>query len=282
MTFEIATHILQSFVLRNRIILADSTNRTTPHQVNIHWWELPGDNQNIGDALSPFVVKYMMERNGIQSYHSANGKTNHLYAIGSIIDGAYQNATIWGSGILNGSRSHWWRKLRKLDVRCVRGPETRKVLLDNGYKCPERYGDPAILLPLVYNPMLNDSHTKTHDYKVVQHHVYNSPVPNPLSPMTSDYRAFIDELAKSKRIISSSLHGIILAEAYGIPAVLLKHDLNMFKYEDYYHSTERYDFPIANSIDEALDIEPAPLPDLVPLQNALLESFPIDLFAEHW
>ena len=38
---------------------------------------------------------------------------------------------------------------------------------------------------------------------------------------TSDYRKFITEICQSKLIISSSLHGIILAESYGIPAIFL-------------------------------------------------------------
>lgn len=280
MTFKIAAYIIQSFLLRNRIMMTVKSRKAKKHAVNLHWWELDGENQNVGDALSPVVVNYLMERYGIRHDRSCDNKTRHLYAIGSIVDTSYQNATVWGSGVLNGQRSLWWRKLRWLDVRCVRGPETRKVLMANGYECPECYGDPAVLLPLIYNPTLDPSHEKTYEYRVIQHISYGNTVPNALSPMTPDYKSFIDELTKCRRIVSSSLHGIILAEAYGIPAVLLKHDLNMFKYEDYYHSTGRYDFPIASSVEEALTIEPAPLPDLTPLQNNLIGSFPIDLWAK--
>lgn len=280
MTFEIATHILNAFLLRNRIILTDRTHKARKKAVNIHWWGLSGENQNVGDALSPVVVEYLKQRNGIRHDRSCNGKTRHLYAIGSIVDVAYQNATVWGSGILNGQRSLWWRKLRSLDIRCVRGPETRRVLIANGYQCPECYGDPAILLPLIYNPTLDPTHIKTYEYRVIPHHSDGDTYENALSPMVVDYQAFIDELTKCKRVISSSLHGIILAEAYGIPAVLLKHNLNMFKYEDYYHSTGRYDFPIASTVEEALVIEPAPLPELKSLQENLIRAFPADLWAK--
>jgi pyruvyltransferase len=54
----------------------------------------------------------------------------------------------------------------------------------------------------------------------------------------------------------------------------------MFKYEDYYHSTGRYNFPIASTVEEALEITPAPLPDLKPLQRNLIQSFPVDLWAK--
>lgn len=97
--------------------------------------------------------------------------------------------------------------------------------------------------------------------------------------MLTDWRVFIDEIIKGKLVISSSLHGIILAEAYGVPAILLyEKDMNLFKYKDYYHSTGRYDFPIAKSIEEALTMKPAPIPDMSVLQKNLLESFPADLW----
>ena len=280
MTFKIAANMLQAFLLRNRIMLVDKWRKAKKNAVNLHWWKWSGATQNVGDALSPVVVEYMMERNGIGHDRSFDNKTRHLYAIGSIVDTAYQNATVWGSGILNGYRKLWWRKLRSLDIRCVRGPETRNVLIANGYECPECYGDPALLMPLIYDPTKKPTYEKTYEYKVVRHVSYDNTSPDSLSPSTTDYKEFIDELTKCKRIVSSSLHGIILAEAYGIPAVLLKHDLNMFKYEDYYHSTGRYEFPIASTVEEALAIEPAPLPDLKPLQDNLIHAFPVDLWAK--
>jgi pyruvyltransferase len=88
--------------------------------------------------------------------------------------------------------------------------------------------------------------------------------------LTNDYSFFIDELVASEFVISSSLHGIILSEAYGIPCVLyLPKDTNntLFKYEDYYYSTGRYDFPVAKTIEEALKTTPPELPDLRELQK---------------
>ena len=245
-----------------------------PGCVNLHYWKIDAEKDNVGDYLSLIVVDWLKNERGITSHTSRNGKTGHLLAIGSILDISYQNATVWGSGLQEDKR-YWWRLLRKLDIRCVRGPETRRILLENGYDCPDVYGDPAVLLPLLYHP---ENQEKEYDYRVIQHHSMLNPDANGLDPVTDDWKGFIDALVKSRRIVSSSLHGIILAEAYGIPAVLLAENPGLFKYRDYYYSTGRYSFPVAKSVEEALRIEPAQLPDLRPLRENLLNSFPEDLW----
>ena len=79
-----------------------------------------------------------------------------MFAIGSIIDLGSQDATIWGSGLLNNNSQSKLgldsNRGRKLDIRCVRGPYTRTILKNVGYECPDIYGDPAIIMPLIFNP----------------------------------------------------------------------------------------------------------------------------------
>jgi pyruvyltransferase len=101
--------------------------------------------------------------------------------------------------------------------------------------------------------------------------------------LTTDYQSFIDSLCSAKRVISSSLHGIILAEAYGVPAVLFLPEsthgnLTLYKYQDYYYGTGRFEFPVAKTIQEALLVEPCPLPELKPIQERLIQAFPVDLW----
>lgn len=266
-------NMLTAVLLRNRITLINREQPVTPDEVNLHWWKINGEAQNVGDMLSVVVTEYMCQYTAVCK---SKTKTKHLYAVGSIIDGGYQNATVWGSGLLRGDKTYWWRFLRRLDIRCVRGPETRRTLLQNGYSCPEVYGDPAVLMPLIYPPRQAE---KKYPYLVIPH--YSCPVnaQHILHPITADWKEFIDELLKAELVISSSLHGIILAESYGIPAILLNdHDMHLFKYRDYYHSTGRYEFPIAKSVEEALAMPVPAVPDLKPLQKMVQESFPKDLW----
>jgi pyruvyltransferase len=93
--------------------------------------------------------------------------------------------------------------------------------------------------------------------------------------------AFIRHLLAARRVVSASLHGVILAEAYGIPAVLLQAGgtETRFKYDDYYAGTGRTDYRVARSVDEALALGAgAPLPDVAPIATRLLRAFPYDLW----
>lgn len=105
---------------------------------------------------------------------------------------------------------------------------------------------------------------------------------NKISTFCDDWKEFVDRIVNSELVISSSLHGIIIAEAYGIPAIMLKNNKisNITKYKDWYGSTERENFPIAESVEEALRITPSKIdPEVLKkMQNDLLATFPVDLW----
>ncbi len=134
-----------------------------------------------------------------------------------------------------------------------------------------------MLMPLIYPA--KQATKKEYPYIVVPHYSFQTDGEHILYPMTDDWEYFLDELLKAELVISSSLHGIILAEAYGIPAILLNdHNMRLFKYKDYYYSTGRYEFPIATSVEEALSMVPAELPHIEKMQKGIIESFPKDLW----
>lgn len=270
---------LRKLYRRNKKILNCLARKTDKNKVNVHWWSMRRDNnfENVGDYLSIIICQYMLSRCKLTLDTSVN-ITKHLYTVGSIIQGGAQNAVIWGSGLKHGASDFGKlaRLTRKLDIRLVRGPETRKALILNGYECPKLYGDPAIVMPLIYQP----KETEKKDYLVILHHNTNRNILNSITPVTNNYKEFIDSIYNSKLVISSSLHGIILAETYGIPAILLtdRETNNMFKYNDYYYSTERFDYPVAQSIEEALALQPVHLPNLTDIRKNILNSFPYDLW----
>ena len=152
------------------------------------------------------------------------------------------------------------------------------VLKEFGYEVPEVYGDPAILMPQIFNPV----EEKQYDVSIVTH--MNEPLDenengyHRISICDDDYETFVREIKRSKLIVSSSLHGIIFAETYGVPAILLKPRVDLFKYYDYYYGTKRFDFPIASSVEEALNIDVPKVPDFSEMRRQVLAAFPTDLW----
>lgn len=242
------------YPFRNKFLLFNPARKARKGVVNLNYWE---DQTNLGDALSPVIVNWCLAQKGMSLENRING-VRHLYAIGSIIVAGMQDCTIWGSGFLCANKLNRL-KGRRLDVRAVRGPLSQVLLTDNGFSVPKVYGDPAIFLPELYKPSGIKRKAK---YGIVRHlsSGENIKYSNCVSIdiRTDDYRSFVDNLHEAEIIISSSLHGIIIAEAYGIKAILLKPKHNLFKYYDWYYSTGRYDFPIADSIQEAIMLPPPP------------------------
>lgn len=283
--------IFKQLVLKNKYIKRDSLYMTkaSKNVVNINAWvDISRQHQNIGDWLSFIIIDEMLKMNNIDIKKPVS-KTKHLYGIGSQLLG-FQDATIWGGGF---AKNLQYSKLltpyklihrfyHKTDIRAVRGPLSKYNFDILGINCPEIYGDPALLLPLFYTPAQS---YKCKPFIIVPHYNdYNKydDYDNVLNTFTDDWKRFVDELCSADLIISSSLHGIILAEAYGIPAIMIKNSTteNIFKYQDYYHSTGRTEFPIATSIEEALNITPS-IPNtqiIKEIQKNLIQSFPYDLW----
>lgn len=260
---------------RNTFLLFNVTNKAKHNRVNLNYW---CEAHNLGDTLAPVIVNYVLSLKGV-SLDKQVSKRKHLYAVGSVLTAGIQDCTVWGSGVLNTCITNRLKN-RKLDIRSVRGPFTRVILQDYGYDCPAVYGDPAILMTEIYRPYNIE---KKYKYGLIMHkdqvfHYENDPDILLIDICTKDYKGFIDQLMSVEKVISSSLHGIILAESYGIPAVLLKPKVDILKYYDWYYSTNRYTFPIVNSIEEGIMTEAPSIPQLEEIRKNLIDKFPYDLY----
>jgi pyruvyltransferase len=265
----------QQWKCRN-LLFADFSRPIKKNRVNLYYWK-PGAGHNVGDLISLVLVQKIVESLDLD-FEKQIPETRRLFAIGSIVELAVQGVTIWGSGLHHSVlRPHDV----DLDVRAVRGPLTRDALVDAGHKCPETFGDPAILLPKFYQPtpkratsfLLIPHFSKEKDF------LETYPA-NTLSTQTSDWRGFVDAIAGAELVISGSLHGIVLAEAYGVPAILLASamDRDEFKYRDYYYGTGRLKYDVAPTVDKALTMGGQVLPALENYQAGLIKAFPKDLW----
>lgn len=252
--------------------------RSCKNRVNLEYWD---KTDNIGDALAPVIFNWITSCYSLD-VNKTTGTTQHLLTVGSILGMHDFDAVVWGSGIHTRSSIlavQKQSKFRKLDIRIVRGPVTEMVLMQAGYSCPKKYGDPAALLPLIYSP---EKIIKKYKVSIIPHisDMNNNSNYHMIDVRTKDYKKFIDEIVSSELVISTSLHGLIIAESYGIPAVFYNNHIDdeIYKYFDWYYSTERYDIKIVHSIEEAVSIAPMRTPDITKLQNNLINAFPVDLW----
>ena len=107
-------------------------------------------NYNWGDDVNSVLVNIISSKVVIP-YQCSLLKRTHYLCIGSIIQWySDENAVIWGSGLLYPVKSLKTPK----QVLAVRGPLTRECLIKCGITCPPVYGDPALLFPRYYNPII--------------------------------------------------------------------------------------------------------------------------------
>jgi len=246
----------------------------------LYWW-IPSNRTNFGDELSHEIVKRII---GYTPRRPLK-REKKLLALGSIMHLANDNDIVWGTGVNGKAIELDLHKFTCLDVRAVRGPLTRQFLLERNIPCPEIYGDPALLMPLLFPEF---KPTFAVDYIVIPHifdvkELINIPVFNSAKNIvlpTENWETVVKKILESKFVIASSLHGIIVAEAFGIPARYLRATSKepLFKYVDYYTATGRPNFKYANSIAEALEMGGE---DPIKFDaNALLKAFPYEQFTK--
>lgn len=197
------------------------------------YWVGNNTSGNFGDVLTPKILDYYSIP---YTFQRSKDKDYNAICIGSILRHAKDNVHVFGSGFMSRKNKaspnaiyHW-----------VRGPESRKMLLQQGIKCPEVYGDPAMIMPLMHNEC-----KKEYDIGIIPHVDHYKeikekfPNENVIRLHTNNALDVVDEITKCRKIISSSLHGIIVAHAYNIPAAWVNFGAmkgDGIKFDDHYNS----------------------------------------------
>lgn len=176
---------------------------------------------------------------------------NCCLGCGSILRWATSKDIVWGSGYMRLS-DECIGKPKK--IYAVRGKLTRQLLLKQNIKCPEIYGDPALLYPRFYYPKIE----KKYKLGIIPHYIdirnKNRNVDrlkqlndkNTLFiDIMSGYENVIKQVLSCEKIVSSALHGVIIADAYDIPVMWIKFSDDVlgkgFKFRDYFSSVNRKD-----------------------------------------
>jgi len=215
------------------------------------WFDL---RKNFGDAINPVLIRYLSGETPKNVSCRPWRKLKQLitkepvyFVVGSTLQWADRYSIIWGAGFIS---NRWKLRAKPQEIRAVRGPLTRKIIINQGLECPEIYGDPVLLLPRFYYPKIK----KKYKLGIIPHYIDKS---HPLLEnfknisdvlildIEEDTRKFVRDVLSCECIASSALHGLILADSYGIPSTWIKLSDKVlgkgFKFRDYFASVHRQD-----------------------------------------
>lgn len=258
----------------------------------VYWWSMINEKnlayENFGDFLTPYIVEKLTNKKPI--LFSPKSKFSfffkHSLMIGSIISRSQKRTLVWGSGIIkkddliNGGK-----------FLAVRGPKTAQRIKDLGYASTEVYGDPALLLPILYNPKIE----KKYAIGIIPHFFHYEELANVypekdktvlfINLLTNNVEDVINQILSCEKIISTSLHGLIVSHAYQIPAIWWKYGKLNGDDIKFYDYLESLDLKINSNfagltLDEVMVLDQYNLPDinkLVSVRKGLLKAFPYKL-----
>lgn len=212
------------------------------------------NHRNWGDDLNYYLMSRISNRpivvyNGFWLARKLK-KKNYL-CIGTLLDAVnYSNpqTVVWGSGVSGQERSF----VPPLEIYSVRGYKTLEFLGKHGIECPNSFGDPALLLPRYYTPF---SQRKKYKLGIIPHVIdLDFDVINKIRETQTDiliidlahyekWTDVIDNICSCEIIASSSLHGLIVSDAYNVPNCWItlsgKISGGLFKFYDYFSSVKR-------------------------------------------
>lgn len=259
-----------------------SGNSCPNQSIRLFWWSPPRDGRvwsrflfehgrslpgmvwygargirNFGDELSPLVLEVATGRRVVWS----PPERAEVFGVGSILQLASRqpDAKIWGSGLRSPSANGL--KVASDRILAVRGPLTRSVV---GADCA--LGDPGLLVRSITSRARRRRGTVFIPHFSAFGHLRDLPhirhaaslgwkIVPPMSPVAD----VLDAIGGADCVISSSLHGIVVAQALDVPSVLVSLGTSTepsFKYEDHYAavgSPNSTPTPLTRIFDEGLE-----------------------------
>jgi len=203
---------------------------------------------NFGDLLSIEIVRNLLPNSNIKIIDPyCESSSLNLVALGSILFGADVHSRVWGAGFLFGDS---YLRAKPHLVASVRGPLSDAKLIRQGLQGVKNYGDPGHLVKEIYP----EPESVQFKFGFVPH-FYDKGDERLNAISTRDDTLIIDvqrepwkvlsEIKRCEVIVSSSLHGLICADAFEIPSVWMRLSSKVpggsFKFIDYFMSCGRKD-----------------------------------------
>lgn len=240
---------------------------------------------NFGDELTPDIIWFLFKKETIR----VEVEEADLVAVGSIIEVVNRPRAkkmfVWGAGFIESGEPI---NNPKLIFCAVRGYLTRDRLPSRNKNIA--VGDPGLLSSLVYEK----SSSKSDKIGIIPHFVDEDdrllkkakkrPDLYRIISVKSSPQDVVRQITECRMILSSSLHGLIVADSFGIPNMHMplsdKVHGGEYKFRDYYSSINRnyISFKKGNLYNTEKIVEAANgykrIDNLAEIQNRLIESFP--------
>ncbi|EEC47341.1 predicted protein [Phaeodactylum tricornutum CCAP 1055/1] len=324
LTDTVLRDFVDNFNVSNESAIATNSCHVRFHNPQMYLCHIIPWGANFGDELGPAVTKEVLRKKypncgGVDDLPvldlSKREKYNHflpeicLFTVGSVFFLVRDNDHLWGTGSIDGQRQICQNEAKNLTVYSVRGPKTANLVkrwCRDKLHTPFRgisgisqelgfgtTGDPGFLVAHLFeNEFKYDSAAAPLDYCVIPHYfnrkindLKSVPKEQILSVQQS-WQSMIKKMLRCKFIISSSLHGVILSESFGIPVRWLSRNNRVapFKFHDYFES---FGYRNATEIGSVSTVEegvamgpPAVLTEAVRQEQVsrILQTFPYALF----
>lgn len=265
-------------------MLIRKINRKCP-PISLYWWrDLDNGIYNFGDEITQDIIT------GLFGYHvrwSAIWDCD-MIGVGSLLDYAELNCRtnkikVWGSGYIDKGDNC---KKDNFTYYAVRGKRTLSRI-DRHYK-DIPLGDPGLLVSVIYPKQKNDGKIGIIPHYVDLKSSFVKKIEKDekfkiISPLQSPERV-AEQISACSVILSSSLHGIIFADSYGIPNAHISLSKKViggdYKFKDYCSGVGReyisFDKKDINNIDKILVVKDKykPIKRLKRIQRKLVKAFP--------
>jgi len=235
---------------------------------------------NWGDDVNVDIYKSITGKDPVKMHVLDKSPIEHIMMVGSILSFANEHSVVWGAGFMH-TQSTMLGMPKK--ITAVRGPLTLKRLEELGFDGKVVFGDPTMLL----EKWIRVAGPKEYEYGVIPHYMDRKLVegwPDDIlfiDIQQQDFKKIYAQVHSCKKIITSSLHGLILADVFDIPAIWVKMSNNLagddMKFHDYFASIGRKDveyFDLRGGYDDSVKDAFKPYKVKIDL-DALYEACPL-------
>lgn len=264
--------------------------------VKLYWWRLDGDrsgNGNFGDEITKEIIETAFHRRT----EWAPAEHCQIIGAGSIIELVTESKGgnrpyLWGSGFIR--KGTLTVSSADYEIIGIRGRASKKRITDG--PAGIALGDPGLLASL----LLKEIPKKQYTLGILPHYVdldnafvhecKDNPYVRIIDP-TRPCVTVIEEISKCDAILSSSLHGLIVADSLAVPNLHLKLSNwlmgGAYKFNDYYSiysgarrqqvTPETFQNSTRHAIEEYIlnNYKAVPDDEMKAIKDRLIRSFPL-------